>query len=481
MVKNSKPNNSIRIGIRDFAGWTIVVIAIVSMYFMSKSLTRDMSNTIIQSGHDGVESKAAQCATDIGRLFESKFDLLKYVSTISDVRSMNYDSQKKFMMSNSKGMGFKSTFVVTLAGQGYYYEENMVKDQSAEPFFKNLMSKEQYVTDPFCHKDSEENRATLCQGMYVDVNDEKMRIGTVCGVIDLTDLYENISKMNESDDKIFVINSEGKYIVSENMQKVSDNKTINDDYSKYPEFIDFVLSKGIDKAESKEFELKYGKKYIVSTATVDYSGWKVCIIHNTQEIMNQLDNLVRTQYFVMALLLLLLAFIINNFVRMIIREKRLFSDPLTGVANRARCNMALDKVETIRKEDVMLVSFDLNDFKKINDNLGHDVGDEALKDFAKVLDSSFGRKGFVGRMGGDEFIAILSGDVTKKFESSESDMKHKIEELNNRENVKYKLSPSYGFAIRSAVRSYVVSVDELYKEADKKMYEYKAMIKAEKI
>ena len=129
----------------------------------------------------------------------------------------------------------------------------------------------------------------------------------------------------------------------------------------------------------------------------------------------------------------------------------------------------------------MIISFDLNDFKKINDTFGHDAGDKALIDFAKALVFSFGCRGFVGRMGGDEFIAILIGDVNKLFTVAEVDMKKKIEELNQREDVLYKISPSYGFAIRSAVRSYVVSVDELYKEADKKMYEYKAMIKAEKI
>ncbi len=478
-MKNTKSNNSIKIGIRDFVGWIVMAVAIVSMYFMSKGLTDDMSGSIMKEAYDSAESKASQCATDIGRILESKFDLLRYVSTISDVRSMTYEKQKNFLMSNSRGLGFEYTFVVSIKGIGYYFEQNITSDRSNTPFFRNLMSMEQYVTDPYY--DSGKSKATLCQGMFIKVNDEDMRIGTVCGVIDLSGLYEIIQEMNEGNDEIFVVNSEGKYIATDDMKKVTDNRTIIDDYSKYPDFVDFVLNNGIDNAEVKEFELKYGREYIVSTSTVDYSGWKVCIIHSTQDTMLKLKNIVRTQRFSMILLLFLLGFFVINLVRTIKREKNLFEDPLTGIANRVRCNLEIEKAESIRKKDIMIISFDLNDFKKINDTFGHDAGDKALIDFAKALVLSFGCRGFVGRMGGDEFIAILIGDVNKLFTVAEVDMKKKIEELNQREDVLYKISPSYGFAIRSAVRSYVVSVDELYKEADKKMYEYKAMIKAEKI
>ena len=78
-------------------------------------------------------------------------------------------------------------------------------------------------------------------------------------------------------------------------------------------------------------------------------------------------------------------------------------DALTGLSNRralpAVLRAAYDTGATI-------MFFDLNDFKAINDSLGHQVGDECLKTFAGVLQASFRPSDRVFRFGGDEFVVI---------------------------------------------------------------------------
>jgi two-component system cell cycle response regulator len=85
-------------------------------------------------------------------------------------------------------------------------------------------------------------------------------------------------------------------------------------------------------------------------------------------------------------------------------------DTLTGVFNR-RYFMEILVSEISRSQrngkPVALIIFDVDNFKKINDNLGHLIGDEVLKDFAKRLMRIKRRYDQVARYGGDEFVVIL--------------------------------------------------------------------------
>ena len=59
--------------------------------------------------------------------------------------------------------------------------------------------------------------------------------------------------------------------------------------------------------------------------------------------------------------------------------------------------------------DVDVFFFDLDDFKSVNDEFGHEAGDDALKAFAKVLIKSFRNSDVVARLGGDEFAVMMVG------------------------------------------------------------------------
>ncbi len=86
------------------------------------------------------------------------------------------------------------------------------------------------------------------------------------------------------------------------------------------------------------------------------------------------------------------------------------TDPLTGMFNRRGFQEAAEKlIATQRKlgQPVSVMMFDLDHFKAINDRFGHDVGDEALQAFAATAGSSMRIHDIVGRLGGEEFAAIL--------------------------------------------------------------------------
>jgi diguanylate cyclase (GGDEF)-like protein len=87
-------------------------------------------------------------------------------------------------------------------------------------------------------------------------------------------------------------------------------------------------------------------------------------------------------------------------------------DPLTGLPNRALLKLRLEKLLIDAKRDgtsVSLLMVDLDDFKDINDSLGHDAGDALLREVARRLSGMVRESDIVARLGGDEF-AIVLGD-----------------------------------------------------------------------
>lgn len=83
------------------------------------------------------------------------------------------------------------------------------------------------------------------------------------------------------------------------------------------------------------------------------------------------------------------------------------SDPLTGLANRRAVDEFLDRHN--RDTSLAVALIDLDGFKQINDQHGHDIGDALLATVAERLTQNFSGPGLVGRLGGDEFIVILTG------------------------------------------------------------------------
>ena len=93
-------------------------------------------------------------------------------------------------------------------------------------------------------------------------------------------------------------------------------------------------------------------------------------------------------------------------------------DALTGLPNRIalrqRIDEAIEQAQAVEDGELALLFIDLDDFKRINDTLGHDVGDEILatvaRRFSDVLHSEHpGEQGFIARFGGDEFVLLMSG------------------------------------------------------------------------
>ncbi len=149
-------------------------------------------------------------------------------------------------------------------------------------------------------------------------------------------------------------------------------------------------------------------------------------------------------------------------------------DPLTDLFNRRSLERALKEFFTLCKQSKMsfsLVLIDLDDFKYVNDNYGHHVGDLVLAKVAKVLRTNMRAKDIVGRWGGDEFMAILPNTDLENAKKIVERIKFQIEKMEIlAEGRRFKTSISAG--VVQCGENFQSWLD-MIKEADRVMYENK--------
>lgn len=148
-------------------------------------------------------------------------------------------------------------------------------------------------------------------------------------------------------------------------------------------------------------------------------------------------------------------------------------DDLTGLANsryfRSHGSMML-KHAKVRRKTMSFIVFDLDDFKKINDEYGHRIGDFALKSAAKAAESRCRANDFIGRLGGEEFGIILDGcNISQARQVAES-CRQEIEKILQHDSLSFKVTASFGIA-DSTTSNY--SFDALFNSADQAMYNAK--------
>lgn len=151
-----------------------------------------------------------------------------------------------------------------------------------------------------------------------------------------------------------------------------------------------------------------------------------------------------------------------------ILQKKVYLDEATGLPNKNKCEEILNAPDPIPADElVAMCVFDLNNLRTINNNLGHDKGDEYIRSFAIQLREAVPEEFFAGRDGGDEFIAVLRGlDHNGVRECLQNIRDHAAEY--SRKNPKMPISYAAGYALSSDFDG--CTMRELFRFADKNMY-----------
>ncbi|WP_448583505.1 GGDEF domain-containing protein [Thermocrinis sp.] len=155
-------------------------------------------------------------------------------------------------------------------------------------------------------------------------------------------------------------------------------------------------------------------------------------------------------------------------------------DPLTNLFNKRSIERSLQEFYSLCKKSqtsFSLAIIDLDNFKQINDNYGHHVGDLVLAKVARILRTSMRAKDIIGRWGGDEFIAIMPNTGLEKAKFAVQRLKSNLEKMEIiAEGKRFKVSVSVGIVeCNQRHKDWL----DMIKEADILMYRNKKSTRKE--
>ena len=154
-------------------------------------------------------------------------------------------------------------------------------------------------------------------------------------------------------------------------------------------------------------------------------------------------------------------------------EQQAYTDQHTGLPNKSRCESFFNDPE-IMDHPIACIVFDLNNLKTVNDRLGHSVGDQMIANYARLLRNAIPSPHFVGRYGGDEFMAVIYDAnedlVTSILEKLRNDVKE-FNHMHHGGSEFVEISYACGHAVSTEYPN--CSFRVLFDRADSSMYENK--------
>lgn len=310
----------------------------------------------------------------------------------------------------------------------------------------------------------------------------------VLAYYDVKSAFENIELRNEhytkdafyvlTDEKLNVLASQGEnevYLSEENIKTVLETNKDNT-IAAQAMAIDFrnKLSGSqevVVEGDSRNFcyaPVGIGDMYIIIGLNSSY------VIAEGSEYYQEATSMLFTMIIAIGVFFFLVV-IINLIFKAVDKKQKndlqikADTDLLTGLTNKTATERLIN--EYIRENpngSGVLYIIDVDNFKKINDTMGHAFGDEVLKELGQQLRSMFRALDVVGRFGGDEFLVFMKGvedpNVIKRHAARLKDFFHNF---TAGEYVKYSVGASIGAAVYSENGK---DFESIFKMADKALY-----------
>lgn len=222
---------------------------------------------------------------------------------------------------------------------------------------------------------------------------------------------------------------------------------------------------------------KSGQTIYLNSRFVPEFDWYLIVEQTEDQVENNIQKTLLFNLFIslfISVIILFLAYLtIGGYQKKL--EQMASTDELTGAASRQVFNLICEQsfnVSKRRKESLSAILFDLDKFKKINDEYGHQAGDYVLKIFANTVREEIRDSDILCRWGGDEFFLILSDCNIGQAELIAKKIREKLEKTPIPYNgQKIELTTSMGvteMGLEDDMESFFKRIDEALYEAKEK-------------
>lgn len=158
-------------------------------------------------------------------------------------------------------------------------------------------------------------------------------------------------------------------------------------------------------------------------------------------------------------------------------QRKADHDGLTGLLNRAAGTRRIKDLLDASERPCSFIVVDVDDFKRVNDEYGHPMGDRVLVALARHLKNTVRANDVVARFGGDEFVLFCMGlGPIPALENLVGRLAENSFASEREDDTGFGFpSPTVSIGVASALDAQAVTMEELYAEADKALYEAKGM------
>ena len=402
-----------------------------------------------------------------GMLADDGVNYSHWAETVNHIYSSNSNIYLVTIVDNKgKGVSSISDEEVNLSGYTYYKE-------SDEAYYK-IVGNDGVTSNP----------ALVC---VVPIAEDGSVIGYINQYMDITNLSKLLPIEGEgSNNGLFVMKQSGDIVYKRGFLPIS----VDDNLFGYlaKSTLDGSIDKIINNVKyniTQSYIVKSGdKRYMFISIPMNVGEWTCVHVLEVSYTDMLVDSKIKVEKNLINSLTLLciltVALIITLFAISRARQRQLNkalenkadTDLLTGMYNKISTERKIVETLTYEKnEQHMMVLFDIDNFKKINDTMGHAFGDQVLKTLGEELSQEFRKSDILGRTGGDEFTLLIKDLKSDEILNKECDkLVAFFNQFKAGDYVKYSATASIGVAIYPRDGSDFAA---LYKAADHALYDAK--------
>jgi len=309
--------------------------------------------------------------------------------------------------------GYTSTFFVSEKTHNYYYSDGILKtiseDDSHDVWYFNFVDLNQAVELDVDTDEAKNGTLTVFINHRLEKEDGEL-LGVTGVGLQLNEISDHIRHYeNLYYHKIYIVDQNGLIQIDSDRNRIeTENIT---DLNGIKDVSAKILSAG-EEATIVEYQDGSGFK-TVSSRFIPEFGWYLIVEKDQESSLAGARRSMNRNFILGGFIALLISLLINGIMKRYNDqlEQRASSDDLTNLLNRRAFMENLTReVASMNRYGYSsaILMLDIDEFKAINDHFGHIAGDDILVKIVNIIQDSLRGSDFMGRWGGDEFIACLT-------------------------------------------------------------------------